>query len=158
MNKRSIRAFAFGILITVCILGSFYYFFEDGKKEQLNINEAKALLDENGFIAVDKEKYGKMENTLKKLDKKEAEKPQKKETDNHPKDVEPTSSFTLEIVSGMVSHDIASMLEEKKLIDDADRFETYLEENGYSKRIQLGTFAVKKGMSYKEIANIITKS
>ncbi|QED48640.1 MltG/YceG/YrrL family protein [Cytobacillus dafuensis] len=158
MNKRSIRAFAFGILITVCILGSFYYFSEDGKKEQINIEKAEALLNESGFIVVEKQKYSEMENTITKLTKKEAEKPQKKEVVNKPKDMEPTTSFTIEIVSGMVSHDISSILEEKKLIDDADRFETYLEEYGYSKKIQLGTFEVKKGMSYKEIANIITKS
>lgn len=156
MNKRNTRAFAIGILVSVCIIGSFY--FSALKKEMpvdLSIENAKALLADHGFIVLTKEKY-------QEIEKANNDKPKKTETIEQPasppKSTEAAVAYTLEIIGGMVSHDIAVMLEKEKIIDDADQFETYLEENGYSKRIQLGSFELKSDLSYKQIAKIITKS
>jgi cell division protein YceG involved in septum cleavage len=58
----------------------------------------------------------------------------------------------------MTPGEIAAQLEEANVIDQAANFGIYLEEYGFSKKIQLGTFKLTADMSYKEIAKIITKS
>ncbi|MBY0122384.1 hypothetical protein [Bacillus sp. S/N-304-OC-R1] len=157
MNKRNTRAFALGILVAVCIIGSYYYYVLDrATPDELNIVNAKDLLADQGYIILTKEKYQNMEEAIKEKNKEakatqqDPATPQKEEDTIH--------AYKLEIAAGMVSHEIASLLEQKKIIDDANEFETYLEENGYSKRIQLGKFELTAGMSYKQIAKIITKS
>ncbi|WP_066293477.1 endolytic transglycosylase MltG [Bacillus sp. FJAT-29937] len=155
MNKRNTRAFAFGILVAVCIIGLFYFSVMK-ENNRMDIKDAKLLLERNGYIILTKEKYKDMENA-NKVEPKTEETPQKPPALT-PKTEEIITAYTLEIISGMVSHDIASLLEKEKIIDDAEQFETYLEENGYSKRLQLGSYELKAGMSFKQIAKIITKS
>ncbi|MEH7346105.1 hypothetical protein V7122_19875 [Bacillus sp. JJ1532] len=156
MNKRNTRAFAFGILVAVCIIGSFYFSaLKKEKPEELTIENAKTLLADHGYIILTKDRFQAIENANKE-EGKETESP--KQPSSPSESTESVTAYTLEIIGGMVSHDIAAMLEKEKIIDDAAQFETYLEENGYSKRIQLGSFEVKAGMSYKQIAKIITKS
>ena len=161
MNKRSIRSFALGILLSVSLLGIFY-FSEEKNPVQEPINEqiAKSYLEEKGFMILTEEQYNELESSIDEA--KKTEKKLMEEQDSKQKDVEEVpnkdTTMKLEIISGMVSHDIAQVLEKNNIIDDADQFAIYLEENGYSKRIQLGVFELKTGMSYKEIAKIITKS
>ncbi|KAB2338524.1 endolytic transglycosylase MltG [Cytobacillus depressus] len=155
MNRRNTRAFAFGILVSVSIIGSFYFSTKKDSAGELTIENAKALLTDGEYIVLTKEQYQVMEKAGIEATK-QAEPPQ--QTPAAQKTDEIIPSLKLEIVSGMVSHDIAALLEREKIIDDGDHFETYLEENGYNKRIQLGTFDLKPDMSYKQIAKIITKS
>ncbi len=62
-------------------------------------------------------------------------------------------SVTIE--TGMISSQIANMLKEKGLIDDAQKFAEYLEEEGYAQTIWVGTYELKQGMTYEQIANTI---
>lgn len=156
MNRRNTRAFAFGVLISVCIIGIFYFNIGDKKIPEMNIDHAKNFLEEKGYVVLSKDKYDQMEKTLSNQTNK-AEKEQSP-LPVPPKSKESTAAYQLEIVSGMVSRDIAEILAKEKVIDDANRFEVYLEENGYSKKIQLGSFNLTAKMSYKDIAKIITKS
>ncbi len=161
MNKRSIRSFALGILLSVSLIGIFYFLEEKNPvQEPIREQEAKSFLEEQGFIILTKEQFNELESSVEEA--KETEKQFKTEQESKPEETDETTindtTMKLEIISGMVSHDIASLLKKNKIIDDANQFETYLEENGYSKRIQLGVFELKTGMSYKEIAKIITKS
>ncbi|MBP7059403.1 MAG: hypothetical protein KBA87_03165 [Lachnospiraceae bacterium] len=50
-----------------------------------------------------------------------------------------------------IANDIASM----GVVDNGKSFDDYMNENGYSKRIQPGTFEFHKGMTYDEVANIL---
>ncbi|WNS74302.1 hypothetical protein RRV45_15435 [Bacillus sp. DTU_2020_1000418_1_SI_GHA_SEK_038] len=156
MNKRNTRAFAFGIIVSVCIIGSFYFSdMKEDNPEELIIENAKALLAEHGYVVLKKDQFHEKEKENIE-EPKNTEPP--KQPSSTPKSAEAVTVYTLEIISGMVSHDIAVMLEKEEMIDDAVQFETYLEENGYSKRLQLGSFELKADMSYKQIAKIITKS
>ena len=49
------------------------------------------------------------------------------------------------------------MLEEAGLIENADSFDRYLIDNGYSKRIRMGTYVIIPGTDPEEIARIITR-
>lgn len=154
MNRRNTRAFAFGVLLSVCIIGIFYFSIDDKKAPEMNIDRAKTILEEKGYVVLTKDNYNQMEKTLSNQTSKE----KKEQTPDPPKSKESVTAYQLEIVSGMVSRDIADILAKEKIIDDANRFELYLEENGYSKKIQLGSFELTSKMSYKDMAKIITKS
>lgn len=156
MNSRNTRAFALGVLLSVCIIGIFYFSIDDKKAPEMNIDRAKTFLEEKGYVVLTKDNYDQMEETLSN----QTSKGEKEQTPlpDPSKPEESTTAYQLEIVSGMVSRDIAEILAKEKIIDDANRFELYLEENGYSKKIQLGSFELTSKMSYKDMAKIITKS
>lgn len=161
MNKRSIRSFALGILLSISLIGIFYFSEEkNSAQEPINEQEAKSFLEGKGFIILPKEQYNELKSSVDEA--KKAENKFKAKQESKQKDVEEATdndtTMKLEIISGMVSHDIAKVLEKNNIIDDAEQFAIYLEENGYSTRIQLGVFELKTGMSYKDIAKIITKS
>lgn len=60
------------------------------------------------------------------------------------------------VVGGMGSEQVAELLEEAGIIKDVADFDSYLNKNGYSTRIEIGTFEVNSGMTYEEIATILS--
>ena len=52
---------------------------------------------------------------------------------------------------------VSAKLYEAGLIDSAADFRAYLSKKGYSKKIRIGVYKIREGMSYEEIAKIITK-
>ena len=70
---------------------------------------------------------------------------------------QPDEGITVEIEPGAGSRAICRMLEEAGLIEDADSFDRYLIDNGYSKRIRMGTYVIIPGTDPEEIARIITR-
>jgi cell division protein YceG involved in septum cleavage len=56
-----------------------------------------------------------------------------------------------------VASDIARMLAENGIIDNADAFVEYLYSKDYSRVIQEGDFELIKGDTYENIAKIITR-
>lgn len=82
-------------------------------------------------------------------DQNEEEVVEEEEEDNTP------SSVTINIPSGMASLDLSYLLEEENLIDDAEEFNIYLQQNGYALRLQLGEHELTSDMSEQEIAETI---
>ncbi len=62
------------------------------------------------------------------------------------------------INSGDLSSSVSRRLEEMDLVDDAWKFDSYLEEMGYSERIRAGKYELPSDASYEEIARIITSN
>lgn len=60
------------------------------------------------------------------------------------------------ISGGMNSQTVAAMLAQSGVIDDAEKFDQYLVQNGYSERISVGTYSIKGNPSYIDIALLIT--
>ncbi len=65
---------------------------------------------------------------------------------------------TITVSRGMDSSSVAALLEKKGIISNAHDFDSYLNKNGYSTRIRIGSYVVKSTDTYKELAKIITKS
>lgn len=65
--------------------------------------------------------------------------------------------FTLSITSGMTSNKVADILAAQGLVDSAYEFNMYLHEHGYSSKLRVGSYEIKSGMSYEEIAEILTR-
>ncbi len=60
------------------------------------------------------------------------------------------------IVSGEGSYNVSKVLEELKLIEEAETFDDYLCSNGHSTKIRTGNYAITVGTSEEEIIKIIT--
>ncbi|MFD2133556.1 hypothetical protein ACFSKI_20265 [Pseudogracilibacillus auburnensis] len=118
---------------------------------------------------VDKEKKQdkeEKESTAKKDSKKETKKDSKKKKSKKTKnddadkdkedDKDEVKKATFTTKEGVVSQDIADILVENEIIDDRQKFLDYLDDNGYSTRLQIGKFKVNSDMSHKELAEVIT--
>lgn len=68
------------------------------------------------------------------------------------------TQYILHIVPGDTPRMIASELYENGVIDSASDFRDYLDDNGYAKKIRTGTYTITIGMTYEEIAKMITKA
>ncbi|MBO5237427.1 MAG: hypothetical protein J6B50_01450 [Lachnospiraceae bacterium] len=60
------------------------------------------------------------------------------------------------VVSGMSSWNVATILRDQGVIEDASDFDSYLVANGYSSRINVGEYSVAVGSDYETIANMLT--
>lgn len=73
------------------------------------------------------------------------------------KSTAPKEKVTVHISSVTVASDIARMLADSGIIDNADTFVEYLYSKDYSRVIQEGDFELTKGDTYENIAKIITR-
>lgn len=65
--------------------------------------------------------------------------------------------ITFTISGGMYSETVSQRLNELGVIDDAAGFNRYLVENGYAGKIRIGTYTFTTGMSYADVAAIISR-
>ncbi|MGM8214116.1 hypothetical protein ACLIA0_00925 [Bacillaceae bacterium W0354] len=181
-----LQSFALGLLIATLILTIVYFSEEDNsngnQNYSMNEEDARSLLEQNGYTLVLSSDYDQIVNENKSLkdeiislekrfnelettievteendnnreEDTERDEIEEQETNND----EGNREIILTISRGMTSIDISNVLFENNIIDDADRFNQFLEQNGYSRKIQLGEYEVSDKMSDEQIANIITK-
>ncbi len=65
---------------------------------------------------------------------------------------------TLNVTRGMASDTVAALLEDAGAVDSAYEFNKYLYQMGYERIIRVGTYEIEVGMSYEEIARMITRA
>lgn len=63
---------------------------------------------------------------------------------------------TITVSGGMSSETISSLLEDAGLVDSASKFNSFLVQNGYDKKLETGSFDISGGLTYEEIAGILT--
>lgn len=66
------------------------------------------------------------------------------------------SDINFTIKSGMSSVQVAKILEEMGLIDDADKFNDYIVKKGKASIIRVGTYSIQDGATYDQIITVIT--
>lgn len=94
-------------------------------------------------------------NDETKKDEANPEKEFQKEKNKIEKELDAISKELI-IREGEWSRDVSENLEKLGIISDADEFDTYLEEHGYSDEIRAGTFEIPIDADYEEIAEKIT--
>lgn len=82
---------------------------------------------------------------------------QEPESQTPPTQVEITQ-YVLHVTWGDTPKMIAKELEENGIIEEWSAFRDYLSDNGYAGKIRSGSYTITAGMSFEEIAKIITKS
>ncbi len=68
------------------------------------------------------------------------------------------SVVTFQVKSGDSSVAVARRAQEAGLVESAEEFDRFLCQNGYDKRISVGSYEIPKNATQKEIADKITKS
>ncbi|WP_099158512.1 endolytic transglycosylase MltG [Virgibacillus ndiopensis] len=177
--KQPVRLFSIGVFATSIILLVFY-FFEDSKAKsnEMNTDEMITAIEEDGYRVITESEYISLSVNDKKEIKDNKESTEKQEKDANtdqkedatsekekenekeeetPAENEAVKKYTLKIESGMASSTISSRLAENGIIKDANEFTQYLEDEGYSTKIQLGEFELTSSMSSFEIAEELTK-
>ncbi|HWJ78740.1 MAG TPA: hypothetical protein VNR61_11760 [Niallia sp.] len=162
MKKQSIRSFALGMLLTVSILGVYYYYIQEETVTDdisMNIDNAKKLVKEEGYMILSESEYNDLRTKQKELVKESppTDTSKKTESTEDVKELEEESyKYTLKITRGMSISSISKLLEKHKIIENREKFETFLTKNGYQTDIQVGSFKLNSDMSLKKIAKIIT--
>ncbi|HLS36167.1 MAG TPA: hypothetical protein VK061_08015 [Bacillota bacterium] len=67
-------------------------------------------------------------------------------------------TYTLTVEENMLAPDISRLLENNNIIEDARDFTDYLEDEDYSRYIQLGEHKLSSDMTYNELAEKITSN
>lgn len=151
-----LQSFSLGILVATIIL-SVIYFNESEKDrdvtEKMTEIDMKAQLEEQGYHILTTEQFEKLQAQKSPEVNNDSDLPVAEKNDAQEK-----VTFLLEINSGMNSESISRLLKEEGIIKDSKEFDEYLQETGYSIKIQIGSYELSSTMSYKEIAQRITKS
>lgn len=103
-----------------------------------------------------KEADEKEKETQEKKDKDDEKKKKEEEAKKKEKEKDKPKKVTFTTKPGVVTEDVADILYKKKVIDDKQKFQKYLEDNDHSPYIQIGTFEVTTDMSFKELADVVT--
>lgn len=77
--------------------------------------------------------------------------------DNSNKDNSDKDEVEIVIASGDVSRMVSAKVFEAGLVDDADEFNSFLGSNDYDNMLQPGIYKIKKGSSFRQIAQILTR-
>lgn len=154
MNKRTAQAFALGIAFSATSLWAGSSVIAE-PKPKVTVSSAKHLLEKEGFKVLKNDEF-------LKLSEKE-EKEEQKQVEATPEKAEPEKALeekkaTLVIAGGMSPGDVAVMLKSQGMIDDEDKFERYLIDQGFHTKVQIGTYELTDSMDYYQIAKVITKN
>lgn len=85
------------------------------------------------------------------------DKPPKKEADEKKDTAESSDEVEIVIESGDVSRMVSAKVFEAGLVEDADEFNSYLGSHDYDNMLQPGSYKIKKGSSFRQIAQILTR-
>ncbi|MGM0874268.1 MAG: hypothetical protein ACQEWV_05615 [Bacillota bacterium] len=174
MSKTGFQAFAAGMIVATSVLGGTYFLSDnqsataDSKQKEVTKSDVETFLTSNGKISITTDEYEQLlEAKDKAVQQQTAQTEQKAKT---PSQVESTAkaepaeekkeeviNYKLTIKAGMTTSEISDLLEQNGIISNSFDFDQYLIKGGYHKKVQLGTFDVKKGMDFKQLAEILTK-
>ncbi|RJS59694.1 endolytic transglycosylase MltG [Bacillus sp. PK3_68] len=159
MNKQTMRAFAFGLLASALAL---LIYREAAGSSSLPEKEMVQSLEKKQYVvwtakeaAQQKQEKEQLEQKLNQVTSgnntgKKATEQAKKESTSRKK------NYTLRIESGMSSSEVGRILKKAGIVEDSEKFNDYLTENGYAEKLQVGEHTVHPSMSMKEIAVVLT--
>ncbi|WP_054752970.1 endolytic transglycosylase MltG [Piscibacillus salipiscarius] len=120
-------------------------------------NQARQHLEENGYAVIEQSEYEKLVRERQHLKTKIENQSDQTESGDNQSNSESVKIYQFKVNSGMSLSELASQLEELNIIDDAESFSQFMENNNYSRNVQLGEFELHNRLTYEQIANILTK-
>lgn len=177
--KHTIRSFSVGLLTAGLIMLAVFYFLEEGNNDQVTMptEEMISHIEQDGFRVLTEKEYiafsvtnaqedddtetketssEEEENATEVNEESEAKETEEENNSNEAEEESTPVTKTINIENGMASSHISSMLEDENLVDDAEAFNSYLQDNDYSLKVQLGQHELTEGMTYYEIAKVLT--
>lgn len=185
--KQPIRYFAIGLLTATLISLFTFLFFYDPSSDatELSIDELITEIENEGYYVLTESEYisyAVQKDQLNENDENEEEEDgaedndndvdENNEEENDPSDedndtednednaeeTEEVITYTLVVEPNMLGPTVSELLAENNIIDDANAFNRYLEEEGYAPYIQIGEHELTSDMSFYEIAETIARS
>ncbi|KKI88608.1 hypothetical protein WQ54_30920 [Bacillus sp. SA1-12] len=167
MSKTGFRAFAAGMIVATSVLGGTYLISDnksasaDEENKKVTQKDIESYLTSNGKIALTTGEYEELLAAKDKAVQQPAENnTQQKESTPTETSEEPKKEvikYNLVVRSGMTTSEISDLLEQNGIIDDSFNFDQFLIKGKYHQRIQLGTFAVQRGMTFQQLADALTR-
>ena len=149
MIKQSIRSFGFGLLAASTAL-FIYNEIESYEHAELLMNEMIQLLTEKNHTIQETESGSELQtvNTASEVT----------DVQNQTETKEPSSeSVTISVESDMSPNEVAATLKKAGIIQEEEVFKQFLIDNGYREAHNSGSFIFQKGMTHREIAEILIK-
>lgn len=139
-----------------------YHVMEESEYIKLSVLQASIDEEDDGSeqdSEEDKKDQEKNEDTDKDDEKDSSEDDAQEDEEEVDEEVdEPTTiTYTITIEPDMLPSDVSKILQEQDIIDDASAFNQFLENEDYSRLIQIGTFDVSSDMNDHELAEALTK-
>lgn len=181
--KQPIRYFSIGLLTASLIILIVVNFFDkpDNHVNEGSVDEMIATLKDKGYHVLSSSEYislsvpaepeedqeehdvdaDETENNTTEEDSNEAQiedEPEVEDADDtEVEETENVHEYTLTIEPNMLGPTISQLLNANNIIDDTDKFNRYLETEGYAPYLQLGEYELSSDMSHYEIAEKIAK-
>lgn len=126
------------------------------------LSSEQDLIDEQGETDSDSENAADASDESEEQDLQEEETTQATEEQgdlvgqSEEDDTSQQNTVAITIERGDSSFPICQRLQELGMIPDASEFDTYMVDNGYARRIRVGTHQLTRGMSFHDIAEAIS--
>lgn len=143
MKKRTMRAFALGLLVATSFIGvSYYHSAPDAPTEA----EVQAFLEQRGLVAIAKSEYDQLRRGRQTSAEQPAARPAKT-----------VYIYRLVIQKGDTPETFAKELEAAGIIQSARTFREYLQQHGLTRSIRPGAYNVRSDMDYAATSRLIAK-
>lgn len=151
MNRPYISGAAAGIFLATSVFTAYYLSADEltAKRVPLSSEDAYKTLQEDGYHVLSKSEWDDYQKNLHSINQ--------LKTENQQNNKEETVAIRLSIKPGMATDEIISLLKEERVIEDTEKFSTYLNDRDLTKKIQTGTYTVYKNMDYAALSAILTK-
>ncbi|TRM12714.1 endolytic transglycosylase MltG [Lentibacillus cibarius] len=155
--KQPIRFFALGLLTAgiICLV-AFYLFDANQEKPELSTKEMVKKVESEGYHVLTESEYISVSVQSDEADTDSNDNNNEQNSRSDDTTENNSETYTLTVESGMTPSNISETLAQNNIIDDADEFTQYMENEGYSKLVQLGEFKLTSAMSRHDIAEVIT--
>lgn len=143
---------------------------EDGETEESSKGEnttTESVTDESEEVTTEETSSQEETQTSSTQESETASKsetettsPQEEETteENTTEAETPTvKTVVINITKGMRCMEVANILYKEGIIDDAEDFNQYMRQHGYTQEILIGTYTLNSSMTFDEIADIIVR-
>lgn len=167
MSKPALRFLSLGFLVSALILAGYRSFFYEPQSAVATDTSTELTQEDETY----KEKYENLlaETELAKMESENAIDEQNAESteESTESEAEETSTSeedsssqvttaTIVINEGDPSSLAARQLQDQGIIEDSVEFDNFLEDNSLSNLVRPGTFTIESGMSFQEIADILS--
>lgn len=182
MSKTALRYLSLGLLLSAIVLAGYRVFFYDAqisadkattpstelsqeeetykeKYEQL-LAETEVAKIENDYAAAEEStapEAESAESTESSEDTEDAEDTENEADDSNSEEDASNEPITTTVVinEGEPSSIAATQLQNQGIIESANEFNDYLEENNFTTLVRPGSFTVNSDMSFQEIADVL---
>ncbi|KRG09404.1 endolytic transglycosylase MltG [Lederbergia galactosidilytica] len=167
MSAKSMRSFAFGLIIAACLSGIAYYSTKDQSTtkevKEPSVEEMTETLASEGYVIHTEEEWREQLAAAEKAETEEKEKEEAKKEEKakeEPKEAVKEKIVyrtTVTVTKGMTSIDVGEALKNANIIKNPMDFVNEVEKQNLSQDLKPGSYEVDSNMKLKDVISVIFK-